>query len=81
MDMPKSEPFPGKTLVADGWEYRDLPRMTQEQFNQFLDVVGEENVEFLTFARYNSDSGCRVRGQLMISPYGMQKLKEHKPQN
>jgi hypothetical protein len=72
-DYPTSEPFPGETIVADGWIYRDLPRMTQEAFNQFLDIVGEENVRFLTFARYKPEQA--VRGQCFISPIGLDRLK------
>lgn len=73
-EIPKTEPFPGETLIADGWEYRDLPRMTQDCLNQFLDILGEENARFLTFARYSADS---VRGQLLISPAGMNRLKAY----
>ena len=25
MNMPTTEPFEGETLLADGWEYRDVP--------------------------------------------------------
>lgn len=71
---PAGEPFPGETLIADGWIYRDLPRMTQEAFNHFLDILGEENARFLTFARYSGDA---VRGQLLMSPAGMERLKAH----
>jgi hypothetical protein len=71
---PEGEPFPGETLIADGWVYRDLPCMTQEAFNKFLDILGEENARFLTFARYSDKA---VRGQLLISPAGMERLKAH----
>jgi hypothetical protein len=74
IEMPKTEPFPGETLIADGWVYRDLPKMTQEAFNTFLDILGEENARFLTFARYPDKA---VRGQFLMSPAGMERLKAH----
>jgi hypothetical protein len=73
--VPSGEPFPGETLIADGWVYRDLPRMTQETMNTFLDIVGEENTRFLTFARYKPQND--VRGQLLISPAGMDRMKAY----
>lgn len=72
--IPRSEPFPGETLIADGWVYRDLPRMTQEAFNQFLDILGEENARFLTLARYPDKA---VRGQFLMSPAGIERLRAH----
>lgn len=74
MPLPPGEPFPNETLVADGWTYRDLPRMTQEAFDKFLGVLGEENARFLTFARYPDGA---VRGQLLLSPAGMERLVAH----
>lgn len=69
----QSEPFPGETLMADGWEYRDLPRMTAEAFESLWESIGPENVRFLTFAKYADGA---VRGQVLISPSGMQRLKD-----
>ena len=75
MEIPTREPFPGETLIADGWVYRDMPRMTQEAFDKFLDILGKENARFLTFARYNN--GESVRGQFLMSPAGMERLKAY----
>lgn len=50
-----------------GWTYRDLPRMTPEVMKQFIELVGSENLKFLTYADY----GKSVRGQVFISPKGM----------
>lgn len=72
---PDSEPFPGETLMADGWVYRDLPKMTQEALNKFLDIVGEENTRWLSFARYKPAND--VRGQLLISPAGMDRMRSY----
>lgn len=57
-------------LMAKGWVYRDLPRMTPELFDQFVGIVAEENLKWLTIADY----GNSKRGQIMISPKGMEKL-------
>lgn len=74
--LPESEPVKGKTLYADGWVYRDLPRMTRDALDALLDIIGEDNVEWLSFADY----GGAYRGQVMISPDGMARLKQRADQ-
>lgn len=71
--VPDGEPFPGETLRADGWEYRDLPRMSPEYFDKFMALVGPENIRWLTFADY----GDTKRGQCFISPTGLQHLRDY----
>lgn len=73
MPMPDSEPFPGETLIADGWEYRDLPRMSPEYFERLKETIGDENIRWLTIADY----GVSIRGQCLISPVGMGRIREH----
>lgn len=70
--LPEGEPFPGETIRADGWEYRDLPRMTPELFDRFIGIVGEANIRWLSFANY----GATMRGQCFISPVGLQNLRD-----
>jgi len=72
--LPQVEPFSGETLLADGWQYRDLPRMTQDAFDCLLDIIGEGNVRWLSFARY----GSTVRGQCFISPAGIENMRAHR---
>lgn len=74
IEMPKTEPFPGETLIADGWVYRDLPKMTQEAFDNLHTIIGAQNTRFLTFASYPNGA---VRGQLLVSPAGMERLKTY----
>ena len=71
--LPETEPFIGESLRADGWEYRDLPRMTREAMLTFTDIVGVANIRWLSFADY----GQAVRGQLFISPAGMENMRAH----
>ena len=54
------------------WHYKDLPRMTHELMDKFKVIVGEENLYWLTYADY----GNSVRGQILISPTGMQNMSE-----
>lgn len=72
--IPDGEPFPGETLRADGWEYRDLPRMTPNAFKMLTDIFGDENLRWLTRAFYEDGS---TRGQVFISPAGMERAKVH----
>lgn len=72
MPLPTGEHFSGETLVADGWVYKDLPRLAPHLFDDFVKAVGEENIRWLTLANY----GTSKRGQLFISPAGMARLVE-----
>lgn len=72
--IPDSEPFPGETLRADGWVYRDLPRMTKDALEKLLGIIGKDEVRWLTRAEYGDGA---VRGQLFISPRGMENMKEY----
>ncbi len=71
--LPPGEPFPGKTYIADGWVYRDLPRMTPEFFDQLVAIIGESNIRWLSLADY----GSTKRGQMLVSPDGMKALTAH----
>lgn len=73
MPLPTSEPFPGETLMADGWQYRDLPRMTPAAMDLFVSIVGASEIRWLTKASY----GDSVRGQCLISPKGFENMKAH----
>jgi hypothetical protein len=54
------------------WTYKDLPRMVPELFYTFIEIVGEENLHWITMANY----GDTLRGQVLISPVGMEKLEK-----
>lgn len=69
--LPNTEPFPGETLLADGWQYRDLPKLSYELFDQLVEWIWEENIRWLTVADY----GNSKRGQFLISPDGIERLK------
>lgn len=68
--LPEGEPIPGKAYIADGWKYRDLPRMSYDMWDLFVGIVGEGNYVELSLADY----GDSKRGQLLISPGGMSNL-------
>jgi hypothetical protein len=65
--------IPGKMGKPD-WSYRDLPKMPKDDFRQFEDALGSENIEWITIAGYPDGS---KRGQLLISPEGMSRIKIH----
>lgn len=64
------EPVKGKTYIADGWVYRDLPRMAPWAFDAFIDLIGPDNLVWLSLADY----GASKRGQCLISPAGQQRM-------
>jgi hypothetical protein len=55
-----------------GWTYKDLPRMVPELFYKFIEIVGHENLHWIAMSNY----GDTLRGQVLISPDGMEKLRE-----
>lgn len=69
--LPDGEPFKGETVRADGWMYHDFPRMKRDALDQILDIIGDKNIKWMTFADY----GNAVRGQAWISPRGIQNLQ------
>lgn len=73
LGTPSGEPVNGKTYRADGWVYRDLPRMAAEYFDQLVALIGDENIVWLSLADY----GATKRGQLLISPSGMKNISAY----
>jgi hypothetical protein len=55
----------GGIVGRPDWLYHDLPRMSQEQIDEFINRVGEDNIFWLTFADYGNG---QMRGQCLISP-------------
>lgn len=57
------------------WHYRDLPQMAPEFFDKFVDLAGEDNLRWITLAERPWPDGSRTRrGQVMISPEGMERI-------
>jgi len=74
-----SEPFPGETLVADGWVYRDFPAVSLKCWQEVLSIAGEGNLRLLvmTIITRKGDPTKYVRGQALVSPEGMSRLINH----
>lgn len=66
-DYPTTEPIPGTTYLADGWVYRDIPKMAPEWWDKLFEIIGEGNYVGLAV----SDYGKSKRGQFLISPTGI----------
>ena len=64
--LPASMGFPD-------WTYKDLPRMTPELKDEFVELIGEENIKWITFAEYDDGS---VRGQVILSPIAMAAIEK-----
>lgn len=83
LPLPEGEPFTGETLRADGWVYRDFPRMTKDALEKILAIIGEENIRWLTFVNYKGkhpETGEvieSVRGQCFLSPKAMEALNAY----
>lgn len=68
-------------LEKQGWIYGDLPKLNRENFDKFLDIVGENNIKWLTLAQYPTNFGKwnnkveLFRGQYMLSPEGKERIR------
>lgn len=69
--LPPGEPIPGKTYRADGWAYIDFPRIESHIWEALIEFLGEHYVP-LSLANY----GRTARGQLLVSPAGLDLLRE-----
>jgi hypothetical protein len=68
----------GADFDRPGWVYRDVPNMTEPFFNKFVNLVGEENLHWLTFAERTWPNGeTTFRGQLLVSPEGLQRVAQY----
>lgn len=67
------EPIPDRQYLAEGWVYKDIPVLTKSQVETFIDVVGGDNIVWLTFAK--GPNGCR--GQMLISRSGAANLSSY----
>ena len=68
-----------KMTNKPGWRYHDLPRLSYEAFNKFIELAGEGNLHWITFALYpaKGEMPATKRGQVMISPDGLERLADH----
>lgn len=57
-------------ILNDG----DLPKMQEGLMLEFIQMVGEENLRWITTAKYPTGL---VRGQILISPEGLRRVREH----
>lgn len=68
-----------------GWALRDLPRMTVPLFDELIELLGKDNVQFMAGSRGDFRIKGReaepcdpwVRATLLISPEGMGRVASH----
>ena len=66
-----------KTYKADGWQYRDFNWITELVYNEFVEIVGKENIVMLAGSSRIDQNGEKiVRGQFLVSPEGVKRAIE-----
>lgn len=76
--LPPGEPIPGKTYRADGWVYRDLPTwLSMDMKARLFNTIGVENTVILAASERTIEGVKYWRGQLLISPVGMARIKAY----
>lgn len=72
--LPDGEPVTGKSYRADGWVYRDTDGwFDKDGWFELLGIIGEGNYVILA---HSVRGGKDYRGQFLISPIGMDRMKE-----
>ena len=62
-----------------GYQYRDLPRMTEPYFSDLIEIIGEDNIIWITQAEYGEKDGRRSkRGQMLVSPEGIENVRAYR---
>lgn len=66
-----------EAFKTTGWHYRDINWMKVSDFDQMLEIFGEDNYKVIAgTVRDDWEGGPFRRGQFLISPQGMENIKE-----
>ena len=66
-----------EAFKVTGWHYRDINWMKVSDFDQMLEIFGVDNYKVITSTvRDDWEGGPFRRGQYLISPQGMENLKD-----
>lgn len=77
MKLPEGEPIIGKTYIADGWQYRDIPNLSPKMWDYLFSMIGNENEHYVFLSTSSIERNGELwakRGQILISPIGMENL-------
>jgi len=72
-EWPDFGPDIAKAAGKPDWTYRDQSWMRSSDWEQFIDIAGEENIALLAATA----KGDLMRGQFLISPEGIERVKRH----
>jgi hypothetical protein len=61
------------SMGTEGWVYRDLPLMSLAMWDELFTIIGDSNVRVIISTR----RGDSRRGQVLISPDGLQRMRDH----
>lgn len=64
-----------RSVGKENWQYRDLPKMTNDLFNKVITIIGSDNIVWITFTKSQHKGETYQRGQLWISPIGLENLR------
>lgn len=74
--LPPGEPIAGKTYRADGWAYIDPPGLlSPKRWDQLLLIIGAGQYVILTKSEGIRGGIPFVRGQLLVSPAGIENMR------
>jgi hypothetical protein len=76
-------PFDPSALLAAGWTYMDPPtRFSHEMLDLWCDTIGRDNYRLLAMTDGIQSDGFKFkRGQFLVNPEGIKRLKEYAAAN
>lgn len=72
-EWPDFGPEIAKAAGKEGWLYKDVGWMANADWRKFEALAGEGNVQWLVW----TERGDTRRGQILVSPSGVDRLKAH----
>lgn len=75
--MDKAHAGLAESMGKPGWTYRDIRWLTIDLWTQLVELTGEDNIRFIAGSERVTDNGTMRRGQVLISPEGMRRIREH----
>jgi hypothetical protein len=70
-----------ETMGLPDWSFREIPWTSDHLFQEFVSVIGDDNIRFMTISSRKQDDLVFTRASALISPDGMENLKQFISQN
>lgn len=63
--------------VPSDWEYRPIPWMRNDFFDKLMDIIGDDNMRFLSSITRRIDGDMCTRASIFVSPQGIDNIRKY----